>query len=139
MGRRRDRVLAGGQAGLRPCEAPLGIDVEALHRAEVEDDAAVVRAVAGEAVAAAADRQLETGLARQETVSATSAASAARTMSAGSTVVVRAVDLAGLVVLGAARQDDRAVQAGLEGFEVEGVVGVGAGGAEGFHGVLLGV
>ena len=55
----------GGQAGLRPGEAAVGVDVEALHRAEVEDDAALVRAVAGQAVAATADRQLETGLAGQ--------------------------------------------------------------------------
>ena len=32
VGRGRGRVLAGGQAGLGPGEAPLGVDVEALHR-----------------------------------------------------------------------------------------------------------
>ena len=55
----------GGQAGLRPGQAPVGVDVETLHRAEVEDDPAVVGAVAGQAVAATADRQLEPGLAGQ--------------------------------------------------------------------------
>ena len=59
VGRGRVRVLAGGQAGLGPGEAPIGSMWSALHRAEVEDDAAVVRAVAGQAVAAAADRELE--------------------------------------------------------------------------------
>ena len=52
--------------GLGPGEAPLGVDVQALHGAEVEDDAAVARAVAGDAVRAAADRQLEAGVAREE-------------------------------------------------------------------------
>ena len=121
------------QTGLRPGEAALGIDVEALHRAEVEDDAAVVRAVAGEAVAAAADRQREAGLARQDDgpgdVGRVGRADDQRRAPVG----VRAVDLAGHVVVGAAGQDDRAVQTGLEGFEVERVVGLGAGGAEGFH------
>ena len=56
---RGPRVLPGGQAGLRPGETPLRVDVEALHRSEVEDDPALARPVAGQAVAAAADRQLE--------------------------------------------------------------------------------
>ena len=66
VGAGRGRVLAGGQARLRPGETSLGVDVQALHGAEVEDDAAVARAVAGEAVRAAADRQLEAGVAREQ-------------------------------------------------------------------------
>ena len=54
----RGRVLAGGQAGAGPREPPLGVDVQALQRGHVDDDAAVDGAVAGEAVAAAADREL---------------------------------------------------------------------------------
>ena len=50
-------VFAGRQAWLRPRHAAIRIDVEALHRAEVEDDPAIVGAVAGEAVPAAANRQ----------------------------------------------------------------------------------
>ena len=61
-----ERVLARRQSWLRPGQAAVGVDVEALHRAEVEDDAAIVRAVAGQAMAATADRQLEPGLACDE-------------------------------------------------------------------------
>ena len=60
------RVLAGGQAGLGPGESPLGVDVEALHALEVEDDAAVDGAVAGQAVAAAADRELQARVAGED-------------------------------------------------------------------------
>ena len=133
MGRDRVRVFAGGQAGLRPGDLAIGIDVEALHRAEVEDDPAVVGAVAGEAVAAAANRQRETGFASQDDGPGDVGRIGRTDDECGATVVDRAVDLAGDVVVGAAGQDDRAVQTGLEGFEVERVVEVGAGGAEGFH------
>ena len=129
----RVRVFAGGQAGLGPGDAAVGIDVEALHRAEVEDDPAVVGAVAGEAVATAANRQGEAGLASQDDGPGDVGGIGRADDERGAPVVDRAVDLAGDVVVGAAGQDDRAVQAGLEGFEVERVVEVGAGGAEGFH------
>ena len=59
VGRGRDRVLAGGQPRLGPREASLGIDVETLHRRQVDDDAAVGRAVARDAVAARPDGELE--------------------------------------------------------------------------------
>ena len=53
---------------VRPASAQavfaVGVDVEAVHVAQVEDDAAVGRAVARRAVPAAADRQLQAGLAR---------------------------------------------------------------------------
>ena len=66
MRRGRGGVLAGGQAGLGPGEAALGVDVEALHGAEVEDDPALDGAVAGQAVAAAADGELEPGVAGED-------------------------------------------------------------------------
>ena len=125
VGRDGDRVLAGGQAGLRPGEPALGIDVETLHRAEVEDDAAVIRAVAGEAVPAAADRQLEAGLAGQDDGPGDIVRIGRANDQGRALVGVRVVDLAGFVVVGAAGQDDRAVQIGLEGFEVERVGGSG--------------
>jgi hypothetical protein len=58
-------VLTAGQTGLGPGGAPLGIDVECLHVGAVEQDAAVAGAVAGEAVAAATDGQLQPRLARE--------------------------------------------------------------------------
>ena len=59
VGTRRRGVLASGQAGLGPGEAPLGVDVQALHAAQVEDDAALARAETGQAVRTATDRELE--------------------------------------------------------------------------------
>jgi len=58
-------VLAGGQARLRPGAARLGVDVERVHGREVEHDPPVEDAVPGETVAATADGQLQSGLARQ--------------------------------------------------------------------------
>ena len=48
-------------AGLGPRRARLGIDPDPLHRAQVDDDAAVADREAGEAVAAAADGDREAG------------------------------------------------------------------------------
>ena len=62
--RGRRGVLAGGQAGLGPGGAALGVDLEALHGGQVEHDAVVDDAVAGGAVAAAADGKFGAGLAR---------------------------------------------------------------------------
>ncbi len=58
---RRDGVVAGGQAGPGPGGALLGVDLEAAEVGEVEHDAALGDAVAGGAVAAAADGQLGAG------------------------------------------------------------------------------
>ena len=63
VGAGRGGVLAGGQARAGPGGARAGVDGELAQRAHVEHDAAVGGAVAGGAVAAAADGQLEPGLA----------------------------------------------------------------------------
>ena len=95
--------------------APIGVDVEALHGAEIEDDPAVVRAVAREAVPATADRQAQAGFAGERDgprdVLRVGSADDQRGVPIGRGIV----DLARQVVVRAAGQDDRAVQAGLEG------------------------
>ncbi len=127
---RRGRVLARGQAGLGPRETALGVDVQALHAAQVEDDPAFARAVAGEAVRTAADRQLEAGVAsedhRPRDVGGTGRLDDQRRVAIERPVVDEAGRVVGLV-LGA---DDGAGEAGGEGGDVErggGVVGGGAG------------
>ena len=137
MGGRRVRVLARGQTGLCPGQAPVGVDVEALHRAQVEDDAALVGAVAGQAVAAATDRQLEPRLAGDEDGARDVGGIGGADDQCRARVAERVVDEPSFVVVRAARQDDRAAQVGLEGVEVEDVVDVGADAAEGFHAVGL--
>lgn len=57
--------LAGREARLCPDRAPLDVDLDALHLREVQHDPCVRRAVAGIAVAAAADGELQAGLAGQ--------------------------------------------------------------------------
>src|SRR4029079_8759837 len=136
MGRRGDRVLAGRQAGLRPRDPAVRVDVQTLHRAEIEDDATLVRGVAGEAVAAAADGQLETGLPGQRDGPGDVRRIGGADDQGGAPVAVRVVDLASLVVVRAARQDDGSGEAGFEGFEVECVDGLGTG-LKGFHDGLL--
>jgi hypothetical protein len=59
------RVIARGQSRLGPRGASLGVDVQRPHGGEVEHDPAVGGAVPGEAVAAAADCELEAGVARE--------------------------------------------------------------------------
>src|SRR5690606_33429631 len=56
---RRFRVLPGGGSGLRPRRPVLGVDLDPVHVPEVDDDASVGGAVAGEAVAPAPHRQLQ--------------------------------------------------------------------------------
>ena len=52
-------VGAGGQAGLRPGGALLGVDLQGVHVGQIQHDPAVGGAVPGEAVAAAANGQLQ--------------------------------------------------------------------------------
>ena len=51
--------LGRGQAGLRPRRSLLRVDLDRLHLAQVDHDAALGRAVAGAVVSAAANRQLQ--------------------------------------------------------------------------------
>src|SRR5439155_18116941 len=57
--------LGRGESGLGPCDAVLDVDVQSLHRREIEDDPALGGAVTGGAVAAAAHRELEAATARE--------------------------------------------------------------------------
>ena len=57
------RVLAGGRAALGGADPADRVDVDRAHRAQVDQHAAVGRRVAGDAVAAALDRDLEAELA----------------------------------------------------------------------------
>jgi hypothetical protein len=59
----RDRVPGGGQPGVGPGSAGRRVDLEPVHLREVEHDAVVDRAVPGQAVAAAADSEVDAGLA----------------------------------------------------------------------------
>ena len=123
--RGRDRVLAGGQAGLRPGEATLGVDVQALHAAQVEDDPALARAVAGQAVRCRRGPRARGPASRaKSTVRATSAALAAWTISAGRRSNVRVVDEAGDVVALVLGPDDGAGEPGGEAGDVERARGV---------------
>ena len=58
--RSRDRCRRASPL-LRPARGGVGVDVDRLQSAEVEDDAVVDRPVAGDVVAAAADRQRQAG------------------------------------------------------------------------------
>ena len=75
--------LAGGQSRLGPGCASVDVDLQCLHVREVEHDPALGHAVAGDAVAAAADGELQPGLAREAMTRETSPSSATRTMTAG--------------------------------------------------------
>ena len=59
------RVAAGGDAAAHPSRAALDVDLQPVQVAEVEHDAALGRAVARDAVGAAPDRELDSGLARE--------------------------------------------------------------------------
>ena len=61
----RGGVGAGGQAGLGPGGAAFGVEVQGIHGRQVEHDPALGGAVAGVAVAAAADGQLQPALGGQ--------------------------------------------------------------------------
>lgn len=78
--RGRGRVVASRQARARPCRPLRRVDVERPHAGQIEDDAVVACPVARKAVSAAAHRER---LARDIDTCATSAASAARTTTAG--------------------------------------------------------
>ena len=79
----RTGVVAGRDSGLRPCGPPVGVDLDRVHRGQVEDDPAFGCAVACAAVAAAPHRELGAGLARQVDDESDVGCSAARTIAAG--------------------------------------------------------
>src|SRR5690606_33629002 len=59
------RVLASGQASLGPGRALDRVDFQLAHVLQVEHDAAIREAVTGHAVPAAADGELDAGIAGQ--------------------------------------------------------------------------
>jgi hypothetical protein len=83
VGARRRGVGTGGQAGLGPRGAVVGFDVQSPQVHEVQDDAPLGAAVAGQAVATAAERQLEPALAGQHHRLGHLGRVAARTIAAG--------------------------------------------------------
>ena len=65
VGPNPSRVTGRRQPRFRPCGARGDVDLERLHRAQIEHDAPVGRAVAGTTVTAAANRELDAILARE--------------------------------------------------------------------------
>ena len=130
VGRGRLRVLHRREAGLRPGDAAVDVDVEALHPAQVEDDAAVDRAVARDAVPAGADGELHPGLRGERHGPRDVALAGGSHDHRGVAVVGQVVDLAGAVVVGLAGEDHLAQELGLERGEIERVAR-GRGGAGG--------
>ncbi len=128
---RGDRVLAGGQAGAGPGQPGDRVDVQALHGAEVEDDAAVARSVASEAVTAAADGELEPGLGREQHGSRDVGRRDGTDDAQWAPVGERVVDLAGVVVARILGTDDGAGDPGRERVEVLGAEGRGCEGEGG--------
>src|SRR5262249_56140733 len=59
----RLRVATGRGAGLRPGRTAVGVDLDRVHRAEIEHDPALAGPVPGAAVTAAAHRKLGSRLA----------------------------------------------------------------------------
>jgi hypothetical protein len=57
--------VASGGSGLHPRGATDGVDVDVRHRSEVDDDAAIRRAVADDAVTTAANGELVPAVARR--------------------------------------------------------------------------
>ena len=112
--------LRRGQAGLGPRRPAVDVDVEPFSSDRSSTMPPSVDAVAGAAVAAAADGELEAGLAREATTAATSSASATLTMAAGSAVDRRRDHGARLVVVVVAGGDDPALERGAQLWDREG-------------------
>ena len=137
MGGGRLGELDRGQAGLCPGNPRIGVDVQAAHVGEVEDDAAVDGAVAGEAVAAAADRELELVVAGERDGPCNVARVGRADDRERSGVDCGLVHLAGGLVFVVARQDHAAGQAAGERVEIHRLVNEGAAQDPGFQGVVL--
>jgi hypothetical protein len=107
-------VGAGGQAGLGPGRPGLDVDAEGGQLRQVEHDPAVIDAVAGQAVTAAADGQLGAGLGRQGDDPGDLLGAGGPHDGRRAAVPFAVEDLAGLVVAGVAGAGDPAVEAALE-------------------------
>ena len=134
VGCRRERVLAGGQARLRPGRPSLDIDVESLHVRDVEQDPAIDGAVAGDAVSAAPDRERHPGLTGEDDRPRDVPRARDLDDECRAAVVGRVVGKAGRFVLGGAGEDQLALEFGTKGRQVVGVGKIGMARAERFQG-----
>ena len=114
VGCRRGRVFAGGQPRLGPGGAAFGIDLQRPHVREVEHDPPVGDAVTGDAVAAAADGQLQPGLARQRDDASDVGRVRGPDDDRRPAVDPAVEDGAGLVVLGVVRRDHSSAKWSIE-------------------------
>jgi hypothetical protein len=127
VGVRGGGVLPRGQARLGPGGAALWVDVQRTQVRQVEDDAPVADAVAGRAVAAAADGELQPGLARERDDAGDVRGVGGADDDRGPPVEPAVEEGAPLVVAGVVRRDHAAAQVGAELWDREGGVGGGAG------------
>ena len=104
---RRDR--SGGQPALGPRGAGIGVDLQPVHVAQVEHDAAIGAAVAGVAMPAGSNGQLDAGLAREPHHARDVIGIRGAHDDRGAAVIDTAQDLAGLVVVRMVRPDDAAL------------------------------
>ena len=134
VGRGRERVLAGGQARLRPGRPSLDIDVEPLHVRDVEHDPAIDGAVAGDAVSATPDRERHPGLAGEDDGPRDVTGAGGLDDERRAAVVDRVVGEAGRVVLGGVGEDQLTLEFGTKGRQVVGIGQVVMARAERFQG-----
>ncbi len=125
MGRRRGRVLTGGQSGLGPGGPPVHVDLERLHVAQIEHDAVVDHGVSRAAVAAAADREREPGLAGEVDDMGDIVGVGWPDDDHWPAIDATRDDGPGLVVLGVVRRDHPAADGGTQARDGEGVGGRG--------------
>src|SRR6266511_4917297 len=107
-------VVAGRDAGLRPGGAAVGVDLDRVHRGEVEDDPALGRAVPRAAVAAAAHRELGARLPCQGNDAGDIGCVGDADDRCRPAVEAGEENATRLVVCGVVRADHLAVQAGAE-------------------------
>ncbi len=106
--------LSEEHAGLSPRGAGLRIDVDALHRSQIDDDAAVADRVAGEAVTAAFDGEGEIGPPRERHGRAHIGGAGAPSDQGGTPVDGAVPDRPALVVGGVARPHEVPGEGGLQ-------------------------
>src|SRR5205823_1775218 len=98
-------VFSGRQADLGPGGALLDINLKRLHVSEVEHEATLNGAVTGQAVAAAADGQLEPGLAGKFDCAGDIGRVGDASDQRGAAVEPAVEERAGLVIAGIGRRD----------------------------------